>query len=251
MYHASRNRQTFMFRCHRKRSPICLPGVVVAVAANLFSIGIGAEHVADSMVRCATAAAVWWQGKDGIAFEAIEPERAIRLCETAIREDPSEGDAWAFLARAFTKANRHSEALEATEKSVELGSVVGLWQLGVLYEFGEGVEKDLEQAAMWYRKAAEQGHAVAQSNLGRLYEYGEGVEKDLEQATLWYRKSADQGNARAQNNLGVLYDYGKGVEKDLEQATLWYRKAADQGYAFAQKEFRLALRTRRRSREGS
>ena len=233
-YHASRIRHTFMFRCHRKRSSIFLPGVVVAVAANLFSTGIGAEQVADSMMRCATAAAVWWQGKDGIAFEAIEPERAIRLCEAATREEPGEGEAWAFLARAYNKANRHSEAMEATEKSVELGSVAGLWQLGVLYAYGESIKKDLEQAALWYRKAADQGYAKAQFNLGWSYENGEGVEKDLEQAALWYRKAADQGYAKAQFNLGWSYENGEGVEKDLEQAALWYRKAADQGYAVAQ-----------------
>ena len=232
--HAIRNRQSFLFHCHRKRSSICLSGFVVAVASNLFSTGISAEQVADSLARCTTAAAVGWQGKDGIAFEAIVPERAIRLCEAAIREDPGEGDAWAFLARAYLKANRHSEALEATEKSVELGSVAGLWQRGVLYAKGEGVEKDLDQAAMWWRKSAEQGYAAAQNNLGVLYAEGEGVEKDLKQAAMWYRESAEQGYAVAQNNLGLLYAKGEGVEKDLEQAAMWYSKSAEQGNVYAQ-----------------
>ena len=34
-----------------------------------------------------------------------------------------------------------------------------------MYSNGEGVEKDLKIAALWYRKAALQGHAVAQDYL--------------------------------------------------------------------------------------
>ena len=41
-----------------------------------------------------------------------------------------------------------------------------------------GVEKDLVEAAKWYRAAAEQGSAEAQSALGACYAFGDGVEKD-------------------------------------------------------------------------
>ena len=68
-----------------------------------------------------------------------------------------------------------------------------------------------------------------QYKLGQRYRYGDGVEKDLEQAAYWYRKAAEQGNAKAQFSLGVCYRYGYGVEKDSEQAVYWYRKAAEQG----------------------
>ena len=222
------------------------------------------------MSRCADAAASWWQGKPGIEFKKIEPERAIRLCEAAARETPDNGDAWAFLARAYNKANRHTTALRATEKAIELGSPAGLWlrgeqfrfglgvnknftkavswyhkaaqqgysiaqyNLGNHYYFGKGVKKDVSKATAWYRKAAEQGYAPAQYNLGRLYEFGKGVKKDVSKAAAWYRKAAEQGYARAQYNLGELYEFGKGVKKDVSKAAAWYRKAAEQGYARAQ-----------------
>ncbi|MBQ9771958.1 MAG: sel1 repeat family protein, partial [Lentisphaeria bacterium] len=56
----------------------------------------------------------------------------------------------------------------------------------------------------WYRKAAEQGNALAQYNLGVCYENGEGVQKDLVQAVFWFRKAADQGYAQAQEALKKL-----------------------------------------------
>lgn len=103
--------------------------------------------------------------------------------------------------------------------------------LGVRYEQGQGVTKDLEKAADWYRLAAQQGLAAAQYNLGRLIEEGSGVAQDPERAIEWYRKAAAQEHAEAQHNLGALYDQGRGVPQDVDKAVDWYRKAASNGYA--------------------
>ena len=106
--------------------------------------------------------------------------------------------------------------------------------LGLCYENGNGVDRDLTEAVKWYRKAAEQGNASAQSNLGWCYESGYGVARDQREAVKWFRKAADQGNANAQLYLGVCYKNGEGVPKDLSEAVKWFRKAAEQGYAYAQ-----------------
>ena len=54
-----------------------------------------------------------------------------------------------------------------------------------MYFNGEGVPKDLKEAAKWYRLAAEQGLASAQYNLGLMYADGEGVPEDKVQAFAW------------------------------------------------------------------
>ncbi|MDD5376052.1 tetratricopeptide repeat protein, partial [Acidithiobacillus sp.] len=59
-----------------------------------------------------------------------------------------------------------------------------------------------------YRKAAAQGDAGAENNLGVAYNYGNGVDKNFSRAVYWYRKAADQGNPSAQTNLGVAYYQG-------------------------------------------
>ena len=43
----------------------------------------------------------------------------------------------------------------------------------------------MEQAVYWLQKSAEQGNAIAQFNLGVRYDNGDGVEKDMEQAVYW------------------------------------------------------------------
>ena len=64
------------------------------------------------------------------------------------------------------------------------------------------------------RVRAEQGNVDAQFDLGFMYENGDGVPKDSAQAAQWYRKAAEQGLSGAQNSLGVMYAIGKGVPKE-------------------------------------
>jgi TPR repeat protein len=58
-------------------------------------------------------------------------------------------------------------------------------------------------AVLW-RPLAEKGYAFAQLCLGHLYEDGEGVPQDYQQAAFWYGKAATQGDADAQSALGQL-----------------------------------------------
>jgi TPR repeat protein len=108
--------------------------------------------------------------------------------------------------------------------------LVAQFDLGCIYDQGEGVEKDTVQAASWFRKAAVQGDASAQYNLGNKYKQGEGVEKDAVQAVHWYRKAAVQGDAESQNNLGCMYGTGEGVQQSSHEAARWWQTAADQGH---------------------
>ncbi|HIC12071.1 MAG TPA: sel1 repeat family protein [Sulfurimonas sp.] len=63
-----------------------------------------------------------------------------------------------------------------------------------------------------YQKAANQRNAAAQYNLGMIYEKGQGVKQNYIKAAKLYQKAADQEHAGAQANLGFLYYYGQGVK---------------------------------------
>ena len=67
------------------------------------------------------------------------------------------------------------------------------------------MKKNRSEAAKGYRSAAEQGYDEAQFATGACYQHGYGVELDLAQAELWYRKAADQGHKRAKNALKKLF----------------------------------------------
>ena len=64
--------------------------------------------------------------------------------------------------------------------------------MGEIYEQGQGVTQDYQQAIVWYQKAAVQGYDVAQYALGNMYRDGKGVVKDYQQAKMWYQKVLEQ-----------------------------------------------------------
>ena len=110
------------------------------------------------------------------------------------------------------------------------------YNLGLMYQKGEGVARSETEAAHWFGLAASQGFADAQQRLGDLYYLGQGIPRNYSQAAHWYRRAAEQGSARAQFQLGHLYDVGLGIEHDYTQYRYWTRMAAEQGHEDALRE---------------
>jgi TPR repeat protein len=68
-----------------------------------------------------------------------------------------------------------------------------------------------------------------------MYDKGQGVSKDYNEALKWYHLSADKGLAEAQFGIGMMYFEGKGVSQDSKIAITWFRMAAEQGHVLARK----------------
>ncbi|MEI9906227.1 MAG: hypothetical protein WDN06_21695 [Asticcacaulis sp.] len=54
--------------------------------------------------------------------------------------------------------------------------------VALMYYNGDGGAQDRVMAAMWFRKAAERGIEDSQYNLGVLYQHGDGVAVNLSEA---------------------------------------------------------------------
>lgn len=124
---------------------------------------------------------------------------------------------------------KFSEAIEAFSKAGAKGYAPGLFNLGLVFENGSGVEVDPSKAAEWYEKAAKLGDPDAQVNYGHMLEHGDGVEENASKAASWYEKAAAQEHGIGQYNLGVLYARGQGVSKDLKRALKLFQDATDNG----------------------
>ncbi len=109
----------------------------------------------------------------------------------------------------------------------ETGDVEAMVQIGISYEEGSGVTKDLNNAYEWYKKAASKGSSSAYYRIGMFYEYGYAVEKDWNSALEWYYSSAASGYSPA---IGKMIDY---YEDLPEEQILWIEKglSADDPYA--------------------
>ncbi len=138
---------------------------------------------------------------------------------------------------AATAAYQHGDYATAYRLIYPLadqGDATAQFNLGVMYESGDGVPRNAAAALKWYRKAADQGNADAQVNLGLLYAKGVGVPRNYAEASKWFRKAADQGQRDAQFKLGIAYEKGLGVPRNYAEASMWFHKAAEQGNPDAQ-----------------
>ena len=127
-----------------------------------------------------------------------------------------------------------SQAFDAYTKVAEQGDAAAQLYLGLTYDLGRDVPRNVIEAARWYRKAAAQGSSSAASNLGVLHYNGDGMPKDSAEAAVWFSSAATRGNVTAQYCLGRLYYQGEGVPQDYAKAAVWFEKAAAQGSAPAQ-----------------
>jgi TPR repeat protein len=128
----------------------------------------------------------------------------------------------------------NAAAVAQLREQAQKGDANAQNQLGLLYDLGQGVEKNYTNAVKWFHKAADKGVAQAQLVLGLHYQNGDGVGQDFNEALKWLRKAADQGVAQAAYSVGVCFYEGKGVAQDYREAVKWYQKAADQGDPMAQ-----------------
>src|SRR5437868_3778824 len=105
-------------------------------------------------------------------------------------------------AQSFLISHRHFRSISVTVVSLFvvlccIGSAHADYQKG-LQAYNAG---DYAGALKEWRPLAEQGDASAQNNLGVMYENGQGLQKDYRQAHIWYRQAAEQGLASAEANL--------------------------------------------------
>ena len=109
-----------------------------------------------------------------------------------------------------------------------------LTQLGYCYRFGEGVERNMQEAVRLYRLAVDQRYALAQYHLAFCFRNGEGVQQDDQESARLYRAAALQGHSESHYWLGNCYKHGIGVEMNKLMAACFYRLTDELGYVFAQ-----------------
>ncbi len=85
------------------------------------------------------------------------------------------------------------------------------------------------KAATWFKLAAVQGFKEAQYSLGVLYDTGVGLEKDENQAFLWYHAAANHHHPMAQFNIANFYLERENGKDDFENALRWFELASKNG----------------------
>ena len=138
-------------------------------------------------------------------------------------------------AYAEYKGGHYEKAKEIWEGLAAKGNTTALINLANMFQQGQGVTENQKEAMHYVVRAAKLGDSRAQHELGIAYEKGTVLERDIEKAAMWLKKSAEQDDPDGQFAYGVMLATGKG--KGLEQATSeqrteaidWLKKATENG----------------------
>ena len=111
--------------------------------------------------------------------------------------------------------------------------------LGLAYELGEGVARDIQEAETWYRKSIEAQDHIGVYRLGMLYT-NRGQE---ELAYGIYKQAIDEGFATPDDyfHVATMLETGNGATRDLQQAVNYYKIAMRSVDPFRANDAREAL----------
>ena len=135
---------------------------------------------------------------------------------------------------AWVKGDR-MQALSLWRMLAAQGDARAQYNLGVIFDEADGVERDVDLAISYYRDAAAQGYDDAVYNLAVLLEElrPEPESESWREMIGLYSSMAAAGRADAQFRIAYFYDLGEMLPRDQEQAARWYHAAAEQGHAEA------------------
>lgn len=90
-------------------------------------------------------------------------------------------------------------------------------------------EKEFLKAYDLLIPMALEGYDEAQYQIGWMYEYGQGIPVNICIATLWHDKAARQGHMMSERSMAFSYLGGKGLPKNQELAYRWFLSAVRSG----------------------
>jgi len=152
-----------------------------------------------------------------------------------------EGDIWSTyeLGRFYymgvgtkhkpLKAIKIFNLLIAKEDIPDEYYLASLNNLGLIYFYGHGIERNFEEAFKYFKTASDKGYMASMKMLSHCYHCGHGVEKDYKKAFDIYTILAEKEDHKSICNLGFYYKHGYGTEKNLVESYKFFKIAAEKG----------------------
>lgn len=155
--------------------------------------------------------------------------KAKEMFEIAIKEHNS-SNAMMSLGDLYSDDSAGEKNTELAEKwykeSIQSGNDYAITRLGMLY----GDLEKYDEAIKCYEIAIKKGDPVAMNSMGLLYQHGFGVKRDIQKAVKLYQDASNNDGVGGLIDLGLLYEKGLGVPQSYEKAVELYQKAYQLGY---------------------
>ena len=156
-------------------------------------------------------------------------------------------------------------------KAADEGNQNAMFNVGLFYAKGFGVERDFAVAADWMEKAADAGdedapgaaelyrkasESIAKAKAGDVEAAAElasiymsiagsleqaGTGDDYEESLRWAKIAADAGHPVGYYTLGLAYNHGRGVKQNEKKAAEYYKKGADLGHPDSMCNFAVCI----------
>lgn len=164
-------------------------------------------------------------------------------------------DALKNMATSSADRKQYTTLFNQLQGQAILGDPSAQFDVAVMYQYGIGTDKNIEQALKFYQLAATQQDLQAEYNIGLLYLSGTDTQANYTAAVDWLTDAAFKGNDYAQYALARIYDDGYanpanqvGIAQDSEKALAMYHLASVNNFGLAQ--YRLAEILVRKNQSG-
>uniref|UniRef100_UPI004048C60F hypothetical protein n=1 Tax=Aliarcobacter sp. TaxID=2321116 RepID=UPI004048C60F len=127
------------------------------------------------------------------------------------------------------------KALEYFKKAVPYLDATNI--IGLFYENGYGVEKNISEAIKYYKSVAK-SNEHASINLADYYD----SIKNYKEAFIYYENADKLNHSDAAYKLATYYELGRGTKKDINKAIEYYSKSATEKSKKALKKLKEEIR---------
>lgn len=125
----------------------------------------------------------------------------------------------------------YKKAIEYYKRSASLGNEKAMYNIGLRFEYGQGVAIDADEAIEWYQKSANKGFKKANLRIDAIgfnLECGiNGFSMDKGKAAQVYKIAAENGCSVGQYHFGTCLLTGTGIEKNESAAFNWLKEATE------------------------
>ena len=130
------------------------------------------------------------------------------------------------MGNIFDFKKDYKKAKEWYDLAIEKGGDSrAIKNVGVMYMFGNGQTKEIDEGVKWYIKATKRDKTG--KNMNSLADYYTRTGEN-DKAMYWHERAAEKGLWYSMYELGEIYLQGKGVSKNPEKAFYWIEKATEQ-----------------------
>lgn len=165
--------------------------------------------------------------------ESIQPNEIKAIIEQHITQDDTGEMALFkgyMLYKGYGYEKNEIQAKDALFVSANLGNADAMFELYIFYRMGYGGATDPEQAIGWCMKAAKKDQTRAMYNVATMHAKGYGhIEKDIDEAILWYTEASEKGHGKSGETLSIMYALGVETPKDMEKAKYFFQQSFENG----------------------